>query len=221
MPPQLLTSSRNIMLKNYKEHVEERLQEGIPPLPLNAEQVSELVELLKAPPAGEEDFILDLITNRTPAGVDPAAYVKAAFLTDVAKGATSSPLIDKQLATKLLGTMLGGYNVESLIGLLEDDAVGGLAADGLSKTLLMFNAKHDVIELSKTNKNAKRVVDSWSDAEWFTNKPKLPEVIKAIVFRVDGEINTDDLSPAPDAPSRPDIPLHALAMLKKTMDHPL
>ena len=221
MPPQLLTSSRNIMLKNYKEHVEERLQEGIPHLPLNAEQVSELVELLKAPPAGEEDFILDLITNRTPAGVDPAAYVKAAFLTDVAKGATSSPLIDKQLATKLLGTMLGGYNVESLIGLLEDDAVGGLAADGLSKTLLMFNAKHDVIELSKTNKNAKRVVDSWSDAEWFTNKPKLPEVIKAIVFRVDGEINTDDLSPAPDAPSRPDIPLHALAMLKKTMDHPL
>ena len=221
MPPQLLTSSRNIMLKNYKEHVEERLQEGIPPLPLNAEQVSELVELLKAPPAGEEDFILDLITNRTPAGVDPAAYVKAAFLTDVAKGATSSPLIDKQLATKLLGTMLGGYNVESLIGLLEDDAVGGLAADGLSKTLLMFNAKHDVIELSKTNKNARRVVDSWSDAEWFTNKPKLPEVIKAIVFRVEGEINTDDLSPAPDAPSRPDIPLHALAMLKKTMDHPL
>ena len=221
MPPQLLTSSRNIMLKNYKEHAEERLQEGIPPLPLNAEQVSELVELLKAPPAGEEDFILDLITNRTPAGVDPAAYVKAAFLTDVAKGATSSPLIDKQLATKLLGTMLGGYNVESLIGLLEDDAVGGLAADGLSKTLLMFNAKHDVIELSKTNKNAKRVVDSWSDAEWFTNKPKLPEVIKAIVFRVEGEINTDDLSPAPDAPSRPDIPLHALAMLKKTMDHPL
>ena len=221
MPPQLLTSSRNIMLKNYKEHVEERLQEGIPPLPLNAEQVSELVELLKAPPAGEEDFILDLITNRTPAGVDPAAYVKAAFLTDVAKGATSSRLIDKQLATKLLGTMLGGYNVESLIGLLEDDAVGGLAADGLSKTLLMFNAKHDVIELSKTNKNAKRVVDSWSDAEWFTNKPKLPEVIKAIVFRVEGEINTDDLSPAPDAPSRPDIPLHALAMLKKTMDHPL
>ena len=221
MPPQLLTSSRNIMLKNYKEHVEERLQEGIPPLPLNAEQVSELVELLKAPPAGEEDFILDLITNRTPAGVDPAAYVKAAFLTDVAKGATSSPLIDKQLATKLLGTMLGGYNVESLIGLLEDDAVGELAADGLSKTLLMFNAKHDVIELSKTNKNAKRVVDSWSDAEWFTNKPKLPEVIKAIVFRVEGEINTDDLSPAPDAPSRPDIPLHALAMLKKTMDHPL
>ncbi|RZO96389.1 MAG: bifunctional aconitate hydratase 2/2-methylisocitrate dehydratase [Gammaproteobacteria bacterium] len=209
------------MLKNYKEHVEERLQEGIPPLPLNAEQVSGLVELLKAPPAGEEDFILDLITNRTPAGVDPAAYVKAAFLTDVAKGATSSPLIDKRLATKLLGTMLGGYNVESLIGLLEDDAVGELAADGLSKTLLMFNAKHDVIELSKTNKNAKRVVDSWSDAEWFTNKPKLPEIIKAIVFRVEGEINTDDLSPAPDAPSRPDIPLHALAMLKKTMDDPL
>ena len=209
------------MLEDYRIHVEERLQQGIPPLPLNAEQVSELVELLKSPPPDEEEYVLDLITNRTPAGVDPAAYIKAAFLTDVAKGATSSPLIDKRFATKLLGTMLGGYNVESLIGLLEDDTVGELAADGLSKTLLMFNAKHDVIELSKTNKNAKRVVDSWSDAEWFTNKPKLPEVIKAIVFRVEGEINTDDLSPAPDAPSRPDIPLHALAMLKKTMDHPL
>ena len=164
---------------------------------------------------------MDLITNRTPAGVDPAAYVKAAFLTALAKDETSSPLIDKQHATKLLGTMLGGYNVESLISLLEDDEVGSLAADGLSKTLLMFNAKHDVIELAKNNDNAKRVVESWSDGEWFTSKPKLPEVIKAIVFRVDGEINTDDLSPAPDAPSRPDIPLHALAMLKKTMQDPI
>jgi len=158
------------MLENYKSHVEERLLQGIPPLPLNAEQVSGLVELLKSPPSGEEEYILDLITNRTPAGVDPAAYVKAAFLTDVAKGQTSSPLIDRQLATKLLGTMLGGYNVESLIGLLEDDEVGTLAAEGLSKTLLMFNSKHDVIELSKTNLNAKRVVDSWSNAEWFSKK---------------------------------------------------
>ena len=209
------------MLKNYKEHVEERLSQGIPPLPLNAEQVSELVELLKSPPSGEEEYILDLITNRTPAGVDPAAYVKAAFLTAIAKGETNSPLIDKKHATELLGTMLGGYNVESLIGLLEDEEVGSLAAEGLSKTLLMFNAKHDVIELAKKNENAQRVVDSWSNGEWFTNKPKLPEVIKAIVFRVEGEINTDDLSPAPDAPSRPDIPLHALAMLKKTMDDPI
>ena len=209
------------MLENYKNHVEERLKQGIPPLPLNAEQVSDLVELLKSPPSGEEDYLLDLITNRTPAGVDPAAYVKAAFLTALAKDETSSPLIDRQHATKLLGTMLGGYNVESLISLLEDDEVGSLAADGLSKTLLMFNAKHDVIELAKNNDNAKRVVESWSDGEWFTSKPKLPEVIKAIVFRVDGEINTDDLSPAPDAPSRPDIPLHALAMLKKTMQDPI
>ena len=209
------------MLENYKEHVEERLSQGIPPLPLNAEQVSELVELLKSPPSGEEEYILDLITNRTPAGVDPAAYVKAAFLTAIAKGEANSPLIDKKHATELLGTMLGGYNVESLIGLLEDEEVGSIAAEGLSKTLLMFNAKHDVIELAKKNENAQRVVDSWSNGEWFTNKPKLPEVIKAIVFRVEGEINTDDLSPAPDAPSRPDIPLHALAMLKKTMDDPI
>ena len=209
------------MLENYKNHVEERFAQGIPPLPLNAEQVSELVELLKSPPSGEEEYILDLITNRTPAGVDPAAYVKAAFLTAIAKEETSSPLIDKKHATKLLGTMLGGYNVESLISLLEDEEVGPLAAEGLSKTLLMFNAKHDVIELAKKNENAQKVVDSWSNGEWFTSKPKLPEVIKAIVFRVEGEINTDDLSPAPDAPSRPDIPLHALAMLKKTMEDPI
>ena len=209
------------MLENYKNHVEERFEQGIPPLPLNAEQVSELVELLKSPPSGEEEYILDLITNRTPAGVDPAAYVKAAFLTAIAKEETSSPLVDKKHATKLLGTMLGGYNVESLISLLEDEEVGPIAAEGLSKTLLMFNAKHDVIELAKKNENAQKVVDSWSNGEWFTSKPKLPEVIKAIVFRVEGEINTDDLSPAPDAPSRPDIPLHALAMLKKTMEDPI
>ena len=209
------------MLKDYKNHVQERLQQGIPPLALNAEQVSDLVDLLKSPPKGEEDYILDLITNRTPAGVDPAAYVKAGFLTAIAKGETTSPLIDKEHATTLLGTMLGGYNVESLIGLLEDEEVGQIAAEGLSKTLLMFNAKHDVIELAQKNSNAKRVVDSWSNAEWFTSRPKLPEIIKAIVFRVEGEINTDDLSPAPDAPSRPDIPLHALAMLKKTMENPI
>ena len=210
-----------VMLKEYKAHVEERAEKDIPPLPLNAEQVASLVELIKEPPSGEEDFLLDLLTNRTPAGVDPAAYIKAAFLTDIAKGTAGSPLIDKKLATELLGTMLGGYNVESLIELLEDEEVGSIAADGLSNTLLMFNAKHDVIELSKKNKNAKRVVDAWANAEWFTNKSELPEVIKAIVFKVDGEINTDDLSPAQDAPSRPDIPLHALAMLKKTFKDPI
>ena len=209
------------MLKEYKAHVEERAEKDIPPLPLNAEQVASLVELIKEPPSGEEDFLLDLLTNRTPAGVDPAAYIKAAFLTDIAKGTAGSPLIDKKHATELLGTMLGGYNVESLIELLEDEEVGSIAANGLSNTLLMFNAKHDVIELSKKNKNAKRVVDAWANAEWFTNKPELPEVIKAIVFKVDGEINTDDLSPAQDAPSRPDIPLHALAMLKKTFKDPI
>ena len=209
------------MLKEYKAHVEERAKEGIPPLPLNAEQVASLVEIIKEPPSGEEDFLLDLLANRTPAGVDPAAYVKAAFLTDVAKGEANSPLIDKKHATELLGTMLGGYNVESLIELLEDEEVGSIAADGLCNTLLMFNAKHDVIELSKKNKNAKRVVDSWANAEWFTSKPELPKKIKAIVFKVDGEINTDDLSPAQDAPSRPDIPLHALSMLKKTFKDPI
>jgi aconitate hydratase 2/2-methylisocitrate dehydratase len=209
------------MLQEYKIHVEERKLLGIPPLPLNAEQVAGVVELLKNPPEGEESLLLDLISNRTPAGVDTAAYVKAAFLTDLAKGETASPLISKQEATALLGTMLGGYNVESLIDLLKDEEVGSIAAEGLSKTLLMFNAKHDVIELSKINTNAKQVVDSWSKGEWFTNKPELPEIIKAIVFRVDGEINTDDLSPAPDAPSRPDIPLHALAMLKKTYTDPI
>ena len=209
------------MLQEYKDHVEERASIGIPPLPLNAEQVVSVVELLKNPPKGEESTLLDLLSNRTPAGVDPAAYVKAAFLTDLAKGKAISPLINRKKATELLGTMLGGYNVESLIDLLEDEVVGKIAAEGLSKTLLMFTAKHDVIELAKENKNAQRVVDAWSNAEWFTNKPKLPEVIQAIVFRVDGEINTDDLSPAPDAPSRPDIPLHALAMLEKTFTDPI
>ena len=209
------------MLKEYKKHVDDRAELGIPPLPLNAEQVASLIELIKEPPSGEEKFVLDLLTNRTPAGVDPAAYVKAAFLTDLAKGNTSSPLINKKYATELLGTMLGGYNVESLIGLLEDEEVGLIAANGLSNTLLMFNSKHDVIELAKKNENAKRVVDSWVNAEWFSNRPELPKIIKAIVFRVDGEINTDDLSPGQDAPSRPDIPLHALGMLKKTFKDPI
>ncbi len=209
------------MLEAYREHVAERAAEGIDPKPLSAEQVNELVELLKAPPAGEENFILDLITNRVPPGVDDAAYVKAAFLAAVAKGDTVSPLIDKAKATELLGTMLGGYNIEPLIELLDDAEVAPIAADGLSRTLLMFDAFHDVVEKSKTNEHAKRVLESWANAEWFTNKPKVPEQIKVTVFMVEGETNTDDLSPAGDAWSRPDIPLHAQAMLKKRMEDPL
>ncbi len=209
------------MLEAYRQHVEERAAEGIVPKPLNAEQVNALVELIKNPPAGDEDFIIDLLENRIPAGVDDAAYVKAAFLTDVAKGDTETPLLTRKRATELLGTMLGGYNIESLIALLEDDEVAETAAEGLSKTLLMFDAFHDVVELSKTNDHAKRVLQSWADAEWFTNEPKVPEEITVTVFMVEGETNTDDLSPAGDAWSRPDIPLHAKAMLAKSMDDPI
>lgn len=209
------------MLEAYRQHVEERTAEGVVPKPLNAEQVNELVELIKNPPAGEEDFIVDLLENRIPAGVDDAAYVKAAFLTALATGEASSPLIDANRATELLGTMLGGYNIESLISLLDNDAVAGTAAAGLSKTLLMFDAFHDVVEKSKTNEHAKAVLQSWADAEWFTSKPEVPEQITVTVFMVEGETNTDDLSPAGDAWSRPDIPLHAQAMLIKRMENPL
>lgn len=209
------------MLEAYRQHVEERTAEGVVPKPLNAEQVNELVELIKNPPAGEEDFIVDLLENRIPAGVDDAAYVKAAFLTALATGEASSPLIDANRATELLGTMLGGYNIESMISLLDNDAVAGTAAAGLSKTLLMFDAFHDVVEKSKTNEHAKTVLQSWADAEWFTSKPEVPEQITVTVFMVEGETNTDDLSPAGDAWSRPDIPLHAQAMLIKRMENPL
>lgn len=209
------------MLEAYRQHVEERTAEGVVPKPLNAEQVNELVELIKNPPAGEEDFIVDLLENRIPASVDDAAYVKAAFLTALATGEASSPLIDANRATELLGTMLGGYNIESLISLLDNDAVAGTAAAGLSKTLLMFDAFHDVVEKSKTNEHAKTVLQSWADAEWFTSKPEVPEQITVTVFMVEGETNTDDLSPAGDAWSRPDIPLHAQAMLIKRMENPL
>ena len=156
-----------------------------------------------------------------PAGVDDAAYVKAGFLTAITKGDATSPLISKVSATELLATMLGGYNIEALVDLLDDPELAPVAAKGLSKTLLMFDAFHDVVEKSKTNEHAKSVVESWANAEWFLNKPKLAEQIKVTVFKVDGETNTDDLSPAGDAWSRPDIPLHALAMLKNTMDKPL
>jgi len=210
-----------VVLKAYRQHVEERAADGVVPKPLNAQQVNELVELFKNPPAGEEDFITDLLENRIPAGVDDAAYVKAAFLAAIAKGEASSPIIGKVRATELLGTMLGGYNIEPLISLLDDDETAATAASALSKTLLMFDAFHDVVEKSQSNEQAMSVLQSWANAEWFLNKDNVPEKITVTVFMVDGETNTDDLSPAGDAWSRPDIPLHAKAMLIKTMDRPL
>jgi aconitate hydratase 2/2-methylisocitrate dehydratase len=205
------------MLQAYRQHVAERAALGIPPLPLNAQQVTELVELLKAPPAGEEQTLVDLITHRVPPGVDDAAKVKASFLAAVAESSAKSPLIDRALATKLLGTMVGGYNVKPLIDLLADAEVGTIAAEGLKKTLLVFDYFHDVQVLAeKGNANAKAVLQSWADAEWFKSRPEVAEKITVTVFKVTGETNTDDLSPAPDAWSRPDIPLHYLAMLKNT-----
>lgn len=201
------------MLEAYREHVSERAEEGLPPLPLTAEQVAALVELLKAPPAGETDFLVDLLVNRVPPGVDEAAYVKAGFLTALAKGEVKSPLINARHSTELLGTMLGGYNIESLVALLEDDDLAPIAAKALSKTLLVFDAYHDVIHKAKTNNWAKDVVDAWADAKWFTDRAPLAEAITVTVFKVPGETNTDDLSPASEAWSRPDIPLHAKAML--------
>ncbi len=192
---------------------------GVVPQPLNPEQTAELVTLLKNPPAGEEDFILDLITNRVPAGVDQSAYVKAGFLAAITKGEAESPLIDKVKATALLGTMLGGYNIAPLIDCLDDDVLAPTAVKALSHTLLMFDAFHDVKEKADAgNEHAKQIIQSWADGEWFTSKPKLADKITVTVFKVSGETNTDDLSPAPDAWSRPDIPLHALAMLKMERD---
>jgi len=203
------------VLEAYRQHVEERAAEGVPPKPLTAEQVAALIELLKAPPAGEEEFILDLITNRVPPGVDEAAYVKAGFLTAIAKGEATSPLIDKIHAVKLLGTMQGGYNIVSMVELLDNEELAREAGEQLKHTLLMFDAFHDVEERAKQgNAVAKDVIQSWADAEWFLSKPALEEKITLTVFKVPGETNTDDLSPAPDAWSRPDIPLHANAMLK-------
>ncbi|MBR0564626.1 bifunctional aconitate hydratase 2/2-methylisocitrate dehydratase [Azoarcus sp. L1K30] len=203
------------MLEAYRAHVAERAALGIPPLPLTKQQTAELVALLKNPPAGEEAALVELITYRVPAGVDDAAKVKAEFLAKVAKGEEACALISKVKATELLGTMLGGYNVKPLIDLLADGECGATAAEGLKKTLLVFDFFHDVAELAKAgNANAKAVMQSWADAEWFTSRPAVPASQKLTVFKVTGETNTDDLSPAPDAWSRPDIPLHALAMLK-------
>ncbi|GAA0512645.1 MULTISPECIES: bifunctional aconitate hydratase 2/2-methylisocitrate dehydratase [Pigmentiphaga] len=203
------------MLESYRQHVAERAALGIPPLPLSAQQTADLIELIKNPPKGEEQTLLDLLTHRVPAGVDDAAKVKASYLAAVALGKEACPLIDRAKATELLGTMLGGYNISALIELLDDAQVGTIAADGLKKTLLMFDAFHDVKEKAdKGNANAKAVLQSWADAEWFTSRPEVPQSLTVTVFKVTGETNTDDLSPAPDAWSRPDIPLHALAMLK-------
>ncbi|MCO4321511.1 bifunctional aconitate hydratase 2/2-methylisocitrate dehydratase [Aliidiomarina quisquiliarum] len=203
------------MLEQYRAHVAERAAEGIPAKPLNPEQVSALVELLKNPPAGEEEFILELISDRVPPGVDEAAYVKAGFLTAIAKGEVTSPIIDKFAAIKLLGNMHGGYNIETLIELLDEPELAAAAGEELKHTILMFDAFHDVEQRMKAgNAVAKEVVESWANAEWFTNRKEMPEKITASVFKVTGETNTDDLSPAPDAWSRPDIPLHAKAMFK-------
>ncbi len=203
------------VLEAYRKHSEERAAQGIVPQPLNAEQTAGLVELLKNPPAGEEALLVDLITNRVPPGVDEAAYVKAGFLSALAKGEATSPLIDKKRATELLGTMQGGYNIHTLVELLDDAELGSVAAEQLKHTLLMFDAFHDVAEKAKAgNAHAKAVLESWAAGEWFTKKPAIAEKYTLTVFKVPGETNTDDLSPAPDAWSRPDIPLHALAMLK-------
>jgi aconitate hydratase 2/2-methylisocitrate dehydratase len=203
------------MLQAYRQHVAERAALGIPPLPLSATQTAALVEMLKAPPAGEEEFLVELITHRVPAGVDDAAKVKASYLAAVAHGSETSPLISRTKATELLGTMLGGYNIHPLIELLDDATVGPVAADGLKKTLLMFDQFHDVKQKADAgNANAKAVLQSWADAEWFTSRPEVPQSLTVTIFKVSGETNTDDLSPAPDAWGRPDIPLHALAMLK-------
>jgi len=203
------------LLQEYRKHVAERAELGIVPLPLSAQQVAELVELLKNPPAREEEFLLDLISNRVPPGVDEAAYVKAGFLSAIARGEAESPLIDRAKAVELLGAMLGGYNVSTLVELLDDAETAAAAADELSHILLIFDAFHDIEErANKGNEHARRVLQSWADAEWFTSRPPLPEKLTMTVFKVPGETNTDDLSPAQDAWSRPDIPLHALAMYK-------
>ncbi|EOU9609661.1 bifunctional aconitate hydratase 2/2-methylisocitrate dehydratase [Cronobacter dublinensis] len=207
------------MLEEYRKHVAERAAEGIVAKPLDATQMAALVELLKNPPAGEEEFLLDLLTNRVPPGVDEAAYVKAGFLAAVAKGEASSPLVTPEKAIELLGTMQGGYNIHPLIEALDNEKLAPIAAKALSHTLLMFDNFYDVEEKAKAgNVYAKQIMQSWADAEWFLSRPSLPEKITVTVFKVTGETNTDDLSPAPDAWSRPDIPLHALAMLKNARE---
>ncbi|MDE1482671.1 bifunctional aconitate hydratase 2/2-methylisocitrate dehydratase [Xenorhabdus bovienii] len=207
------------MLEEYRKHVAERAAQGIVPKPLDAAQAAALVELLKNPPKGEEDFLLDLLTNRVPPGVDEAAYVKAGFLAAIAKSETASPLVTREKAIELLGTMQGGYNIHALIDALDDEKLAPISAKALSHTLLMFDSFYDVEEKAKAgNSHAKQIIQSWADAKWFLERPELAEKITVTVFKVTGETNTDDLSPAQDAWSRPDIPLHALAMLKNARE---
>jgi aconitate hydratase 2/2-methylisocitrate dehydratase len=207
------------MLDSYRTEAAAREAIGIPPLPLTAQQTADLIELLKNPPANEAQFLLDLFTHRVPAGVDDAAHVKASYLAAVALGKEKCPLINAKHATELLGTMLGGFNISALIELLDHAELAGIAAEGLKKTLLVFDAFHDVEEKAKAgNAHAQGVLQSWADGEWFTSRPEVPKSLTFTVFKVTGETNTDDLSPAPDAWSRPDIPLHALAMLKNPRD---
>ncbi len=211
------------MIEEYRKHEQERAAQNIPPLPLTADQTSDLVELLKEDHS-EAEFLMELLTQRVPAGVDQAAYVKAAFLTDITKGKVTSPYIDKIKAVQVLGTMLGGYNIQPLIDCLKDEKLGVEAAHVLGRTLLIFDAFNEIFELSKTNANAKAVIDSWANGDWFKERNEIAEEIKLTVYKVPGEINTDDLSPATDAWSRPDIPLHALAMFKmprEGLDRPL
>jgi len=203
------------VLESYRSHAAQRAALGIPALPLDAPQTEQLVGLLRDPPAGEEAFLLELLTHRVPAGVDDAARVKAAFLTRIARGEESCTLLSRARATELLGTMLGGFNIPPLIELLDDATVGAIAAAGLKKTLLVFDAFHDIQDKAEAGSaNARAVLHSWANAEWFTSRPAVPESLEVTILKVPGETNTDDLSPAPDAWSRPDIPLHALAMLK-------
>ena len=207
------------MLVEYRKHVNKRKSQNIPPKPLNADQTSDLVKLLKNPPKGEENFLLDLISNRVPPGVDEAAYVKASFLSAIATAKDHSPIISRELSVKLLGQMLGGYNVATLVELLDDEDMQECAAEQLKSTILVFDAFHDVAEKATDGNNlAKSVIESWANAEWFLKNKEVPKSIKTIVFKANGETNTDDLSPAQDAWSRPDIPLHALAMFKMERD---
>ena len=211
------------MLNEYKKHEQERAEQNIPPLPLDPDQTSQLVDLLKSN-HDESDLLIHLLKERVPAGVDQSAYVKAAFLADITTGESSSPYITKLEAVKVLGTMLGGYNIQPLIECLKIDELGDAAADALSRTLLIFDAFNEIFDLSQTNQHAKKVINAWAEGEWFTSKQDIPEQVKLTVYKVPGEINTDDLSPATDAWSRPDIPLHALAMFKmprEGLDRPL
>jgi len=200
------------MLDDYKKHVDERKALGIPPLPLTPEQAGEVCRLLEKPPAGQEEFLLSLLTDRISPGVDPAAKIKAAWLTDVVRGKTSSPVVDKKEAVVLLGTMLGGYNIDPLITSLKDDELAAAAADALKKNILVYSAFDRVVSQTKTNSYAEAVLKSWAEAEWFLNRAEFPRSMILKVFKVDGETNTDDLSPAKYAWSRPDIPLHALSI---------